>query len=134
MPHTCMPCTFVCPYICTPQGCTPPHMPSYSSVHLCIFGGFACCGGFNELPFALGHLPYTTSVWGASLSITPHTQLLVSCASVCFRDFSMLCVHFPSVEGLGVFPHHLGGLGASALEMSIFSFLYIFCSALCLMF
>ena len=45
----------------------------------------------------------------------------------------MLCGHFPSVEGLGVFPPSVGGLGASALELSIGSFLYIFCGALCLM-
>ena len=37
---------FVCPlYICTPQGCTHPHRPPCSSVHLHGFGAFACCGG-----------------------------------------------------------------------------------------
>ena len=46
----------------------------------------------------------------------------------------MLCGHFPSVEGFGDVPHQLAGLGASPLEMSICSFLYIFCSALCLTF
>ena len=36
---------FICPhtFVC-PQGCTHPHMPPYSSVPLCVFGGFACCG------------------------------------------------------------------------------------------
>ena len=57
----------------------------------------------------------------------PHTQSLVPCALVCFRDISMLCGHFPSVsKGLGVFPPSVGVEGASALEMSICSFLYLF--------
>ena len=38
------------------------------------------------------------------------------------------------LKGLGVFPLSVRGWGASALEMSICSFLYLFCSALCLMF
>ena len=38
-------------------------------------------------------------------------------------------------KGLGVFPNSWGGLGGtSVLQLSICSFLYIFCSALCLMF
>ena len=124
--------TPICLY--TPGVYTHPICP-HTLLCLCVFGGFACCGGCNGLPFVLGHLPYITPFGGASpLIIFPHTQSLVPCASVCFRDISMLCGHFPSVEGFGVFPPQLGGLGASALEMSICSFLYIFCSALCLMF
>ena len=47
---------------------------------------------------------------GASPFYTPHTQSLVPCASVCFRDINMLCGHFPSVsKGLGVFPPPIGG-------------------------
>ena len=38
----------------------------------------------------------------------------------------MLCGHFPSVEGFGGVPPSVGGLGASAHEMSICSFLYHF--------
>ena len=88
------PHTFICPRVYT------PHMPN-TLLCICVFGGFACCGGCNGLPFVLGHLPYITPVWGCFPLITPHTQLLVPCASVCFRDISMLCGHFPSVEGFG---------------------------------
>ena len=117
-PHFYASCTFVCPlYICMPPGVyTPPYAP-YSSVHPCVFGGFSCCGGCNGLPFVLGHLPYTTPVWGClPFNYTLHTQSLVPCASVCFRDTSMLCGHFPSVEGFGGVPHQLGGLGHQHLR------------------
>ena len=71
--------------------------------------------------------PYITPVWGCfPFNYTPNTQLLVPCALVCFRDISMLCGHFPSVEGFGgVFPI---SWGASALEMSYahsFTFLVV---------
>ena len=40
------PHTFICPHMSgCPQGCTHPHMPPYSSVHLHGFGAFACCRG-----------------------------------------------------------------------------------------
>ena len=56
-----------------------------------------------------------------------HTQLLLPWALVCFRDISMLWGIFLSVEGFGdVTPISWGIWGASALEMSICSFLYIF--------
>ena len=128
--HICTPHMFVCP-----RGVHPPICPILFCP-LC-FGGFACCGGCNELPFVLGHLPYTTPVWGCfPFNYTPHTQSLVPCALVCFRDISMLCGHFPSVrKGLGVFPPSVREFrGTSALGMSICSFLYILCSALCLTF
>ena len=124
--YICMPHMFICP-----QGCThPPYAPILFCTSV-FLEALHVVGGGNGLPFGLGDLPYTTS-GGASPSITPHTQLLVPCASVCFRDISMLCGHFPSVEGFGGVLHQLGGWGASALEMSTCSFLYIFCSALCL--
>ena len=85
----------------TPRGVHTPIIPPYSSVHLCVFGGFACCGGGNGLPFVLGHLPYTPPVWGCLLfNYTPLTQLLVPCVLVCFRDISMLCGHiYPKFTG-----------------------------------
>ena len=72
----------------------------------------------------LEHFPYTTHVWGVSPSLaTPHTQLLVPSALVCLGISVCYVGIFPSVEGFGGSCHQLG---ASALEMTICSFLYIF--------
>ena len=80
----------------------PPICPLYSSVPLCIFGGFACHGGLEWAPLYFGHPPLHYPHLGVPpLNYTPNTQLLVPCALVCFRDISMLCGHFPSVEGFG---------------------------------
>ena len=121
MPHIYMLHTFVIP--CTfvhPWGCTPPICPD-TLLYLCVFGGFACCGGCNGIPFVLGHLPYITPVWGClPFNYIPHSQSLVLCALVCFRDISMLCGNFPSVrKGLGVFPPSVGGLGDQHLRYHI---------------
>ena len=132
------PHTFVChQYICMPSGVyTLPICPPYSSVHLYVLGVFACCGGCKGLPFGLGHFPYTTPVWGCLFFIcTPHTQLLVPCALVCFGDINMLCGHFPFYWGVwGVFPHQLGGFGGISTWDVHMLILVHFCSALCLMF
>ena len=134
---------FVCPHMFIhphifvhPQRCTHPHMPLYSSVHLCVFGGFACCGGCNGCPFVLGHPPLHHPCLGVPPLHLPLPTLshwfpvhqYVSGISVCYVGISLL------LKGLGVFPHQLGALGASAPEMSICSLLCIFCSALCLTF
>ena len=109
-PHICTPHTFICPICLHPWGAHIPHMPPYSSVHLCCWRLCMLVGGCNGLPFLLGHLPYTTPVWGClPFNYTPHTQSLVPCALVCFRDISMLCGHFPSVEGFGGVPPSVGG-------------------------
>ena len=110
---------FICPhtFVC-PQGCTHPPYAPYSSMPLCVFGGFACCGGGMGSPLCWDTLLYITPVWGyLPFIILPHTQSLVPCALVCFRDISMLCGHFPSVrKGLGVFPHQLGVWGHQHLR------------------
>ena len=62
---------------------------------------------------------------GASPSITPPHSVGSLCISM-FQGYQYVMWVFPSVEGFGSVPHQLGGLGASALEMSIYSFLYIF--------
>ena len=113
-------------FICL-QGCTcPPHMPPYSSVPL-FWGALHVVGSCNGLPFVLGHPPYITPVLGCLPLITPLTlshwfpvHWYVS------RDISMLCGHFPSVEVFGGVSPISWGVGASALEMSICSFLYLF--------
>ena len=128
--------TFVCPhmFIC-PQECTHPHMPPYSSVHLCVFGGLHVVGVVMGSPLCWDTSLTPPLFGGASPSFTPHTlscwfpvHWYVSGISVCYVGISLL------LKGLEVFPHQLGVLGASALDMSICSFLYIFCSALCLTF
>ena len=125
------PCTFI-----HPQGCT--HTPyAHTLLCICVFlQALHVVGGCNGLPFVLGHLSYTTPVWGClPFNYSTHTQSLVPCASVFFRDISMLCMHFPSVEGFGGVPPSVGvGFVASALEMSLCSFFSIFYSALCLTF
>ena len=110
--------TFVCPiclyapvHLYVPRGVHTPICP-HTLLCLCVFGGFACCGGCNGFP-CVGTLSLTSSLFGgASSLITPHTQSLVPCTSVYFRDISMLCGHFPSVrKGWGCFCHQLGGWG-----------------------
>ena len=121
--YVCMP-----PYIHMPPGVyMPPICPIlfYASVFL---EALHVVGGCNGLPFMLGHPPLHHPCFGVPpLYYNPHTQSLVPCTSVCFRDISMLCGHIPSVrKGLGVFSPSVGGWGASALEMYICLFLYIF--------
>ena len=87
--------------------------------------------GCNGLPFMLGHLLTSPLFGGASPLITPPTlshwfpvHWYVSGISVCYVGISLL------LKGLRVFPPSVRGFwGASALEMSICSFLYIFCGA-----
>ena len=109
------PHTFICPhtFVCS-QGCTHPPYAPYSSVPL-FLEALHVVWGCNGVPFVLGHPPLHHPCLGVPpLNYTPHTQSLVPCASVCFRDISMLCGHFPSVKkGLGMFPHQLGGWGIS---------------------
>ena len=118
-----------------PEVYMPPICP-HSLLYLCVvLEALHVVRGCNELPFVLGYPPLHHSCLGMPpLNYTPHTQSLVPYASVCFRDINMLCWCFPSVEGFGGISPISWGLGASALEMSIFSFLYLFCSALCLTF
>ena len=123
------PCMFICPlYVHMPRGVHPPYAP-HTPLCSCMFlEALHVWGVVWGSFFLLGHFPYTTLVWGSLPFIcTPYTQLLVPCASVCFGDINMLCGHFPFCWGLGgVPPISLGVLGASALEMFICSFLYIF--------
>ena len=118
-----MPHTFVCP-----QGCThTPICPILFCASMCFWRLSILWRVVMGSPLCWDTILTPPLFGGASPSITlPHTQSLVPCALVCFRDICMLCEHFPSVEGFGGVPPSGGGLGASALEMSICSFLYIF--------
>ena len=68
-------------------------------------------------------------VWG-SMGYLPFSLHPHSLASLCIGMFHgylyVIWGFFPYVGGLGVFPHLLGVWGASAHEMSICLFLYIF--------
>ena len=130
-PHICMP-----PYICTPPGVYTPHRPPCSSVHLHGFGAFACCGGLLSTLNVCWDTSLTPPLFGVPpLNYTPHTLLLVPCALL-FSGILVSYVGLPLLlKGLGVFPITWGGLGGtSALQLSTCSFLYFFCSALCLTF
>ena len=108
MPHICMPPYVYMPPVCSyaPRGVHTPICP-HTLLYLCVFlETLHVVGGYIGLPFVLGHLPL---LGGSSPLLHPHTQLFIPCGSVCFRDISMLCGHFPSVsKGLGVFPHQWG--------------------------
>ena len=119
---------FVCPIhsytpIClyTPQGCTCPH----TFLCLCVFlEALHVVGGCNGLPFVLGCPPYIGGVpppYTPTLSHWFPVHWYVSGISVCYMGISLL-----SVRVWGCFPICWGGGGASALEMSICSFLYFF--------
>ena len=111
------PHTFICPhmFIC-PQGCTHPHMPPIFCAS--VFGGVACCGGCNGLPFVLEHPPLHQPCLGVpSLKLHPTlshwfpVHWYVSGISVCYVGFSLL-----SGRVWGCFPHQLGGLGYQHLR------------------
>ena len=109
-----------------PKGCTCPPYMSHTPLCICMFlEAFACFGGGKGLPFVFRHFPYTTPVWGCLPFIC--TSLTLSCwFPVHCRYQYVMWAFSPSVGGLGVFPISWGFWGASALEMSICSFFYIF--------
>ena len=112
----------------------PPYAPILS-MPLCFWRLCMLWGVVMGSP-CVGTPSLTSSLFGVPpLFYTPHTQLLVPCASVCFRDISMLCGHFPSVrKGLGVFPHQLGGEGINTWDVHMLILVPFFCSALYLTF
>ena len=111
MPHICRP-LYVCTppvHSCDPRGVQTPHMPPYP-VHLCVFGGFACCGGCNGLPFVLGHLLTPPLFGGASPSITPPHSVVGSLCFSTFQGYQYVMRAFPSVEGFGGVPLSIWGV------------------------
>ena len=106
MPHICMPPVHLYApiHLYAPRGVHAP----YSSMPV-FLEALHVVGVVMGSPF-VGTPSLTSPLFGgASPLLHPHTQSWVPCASVCFRDISMLCGHFPSVrKGLGVFPHQLG--------------------------
>ena len=110
-PHICMSHTFICP-----QGCTHPHMPPYSSMPLCFWRLCMLWGVVMGSPCVGTHSLTSPLCGGTSPLLHPYTQSLVPCALVCLRDISMLCGHFPSVEGFGGVSPSVGGWGHQHLR------------------
>ena len=138
-PYICMPpCMFICPHTFVhPRVYTPPpYSPILFCASVCFWEALHVCGGVVMGSPLCWDTSLTPPLFGgASPSNTPPTlshwfpvHQCVSGISVCYVGISLL------LKGLGMFPHQLGGFGASALKMSICSFLYIFCSALCVTF
>ena len=113
-----MPPHLYTPYICmppvhlyTPQGCTYPHRPPCFLCTCIVLEHLHVVGGCYLLNCVLGHLPYTTLSGGASPLITPPHSIVDSLCIAILRDISILCGPFPSLEGFGGVPHHLGRFG-----------------------
>ena len=135
MPHVCTP-----PYVCTPLYI---HMPPgvYSLPYAPIL--FCACV-FLEALNAVGVVMGSPLCWntslipplfgGASPSITPLHSVIGSLCISMFEGYQYVIWAFPFCWRVWGCSPISWGLGASALEMSICSFLYLFCSVLCLMF
>ena len=98
---------------------------------ICMLWGVIIC--LNVFWYSSLHHPY---LGGASPLITPPTLHCWFPVHCCSQGYWFLMWAFPLLlKGFGVFPHHLGKLGGtSALQLSTYSFLFFFCSALCLTF
>ena len=122
-------CTFICPpYICMPPGVyTPPYAPILFYASVCFWRLCMLWGGCNGLPFVLGHPPLHHPCLGVPpLYYTPKLSCWFPCIGM-FQGYQYVMWAFPFCqEGFGGVPPISWGVGASALEMSICSFLYLF--------
>ena len=104
-------------HLYTPRGVHTLHMP-HTLLCICVFlEALHVVVGSNGLPFVLGHLPYTTTVWGClPFNYTPTlshwfpVHQYVSGISVCYVGISLL------LKGLGVFPMSWGVWGHQHLR------------------
>ena len=115
--HLYTPICLYAPYtfVCLTGVYTPPYAPILLCASVCSSEALHVVGGFNGIPFVLGHFPYTTPVWqDPPLQLHPPHLVVgfpvhwyVSGISVCYVGI------FPSVEGFGSVPggvpHQLGG-------------------------
>ena len=131
-----MPHTFVCPlYIHTPlRGVHKPHISPYSSVSVCS-QRLCMLWGCKGLPFC-EDTSLTPPLYGVPpLHWHPPHSVIASLCIGMFQGYQYVMWAFSLLlKGLGVFPISWGFWGVSGLEMSICSFFYLFCSALCLTF
>ena len=119
-----MPHTFVCPYICMPQGVYTPYVP----ILLCLCSQrLLHVVGVVMGPLHVRHVLYTSLYMGVPpLRFTPHSFIgspvhqYVLGISICDMGNISLMLGI-----WGVFVHLLGILGASAHGVSICLFLYI---------
>ena len=128
------PCTFICPHtFIHPRGVHPPYAPILFCASLCFWRLCMLCGVVMGSPLCWDTLPYISPVWGCLPLIAPPHSVIGSLCISMFQGYQYVMWAFPFCqEGFGgVSPI---SWGASALEMSICSFLYLFCSALCLTF
>ena len=108
----------------TPQG--PPCSLCSCMVleHCMLWGGVFLLNVYWDTPPLFG---------GASPLITPPTLHCWFSVHFYSQGYQFLCGPSPSMEGFGGVPPSLGWLGGtSALQLFTCSFLYFFCSALCL--
>ena len=128
------PCLYTSICLYAPRGVHTPICPLLFYASVCFWRLCMLWGVVMGSLLCWDTLLYITPDWGCLPFITPPHSVIGSLCIGMFRDISMLCGHFPSVrKGLGVFPISWGW-GASALEMSICSFLHLFVVALCLTF
>ena len=117
-----------------PRGVHPPYAPILFYASVCFWRLCMLWGVVMGSPLCWDTLPYITPFGGASTLLHPHSVIGSLCSGM-FQGYQYVMLAFPFCqEGFGgVFPISWG-VGASALKMSISSFLYLFCSALFLMF
>ena len=122
------------PYIHTPPGVyTPPHV-HHTPLCICIFSGFCMLWGIVRDPLHVGHLLYTSPVWGCLLFSYPHSfsgfpvHWYVWGISVCHGDFSLILGVW-----WGVPPSFQGFWGTSTWDVHMLILVH-FGSSLCLMF
>ena len=110
-PHVCMPpvCLYTLHMFICPLGVyTPPIGPMLFCApawfwSICMLWRVVIC-----FKCVLGHIPYTTPIWGASPLITPPHFIVGSLCIAILRDISILCGLSPSIEGFWGVPPSLG--------------------------
>ena len=124
------------PYICMPPGVYMPPICPHTPQCLCVFWRLCMLWGVVMVPLCVGTPSLTSPLFGVPpLHLHPPHSVIGSLHIGMFQGYQYVMWVFPFCqEGFGgVSPISLGE-GASAFEMSICSFLYIFYNALCLIF
>ena len=122
------------PYICTPQGCTHPHMSPILCALVCVQRLLHVMGVVSG-PLTHWTLPlHLPSMGVPPLQFTPHSFVSfsvhwhVSGISVCHMEI------FPLCWGFGGVPPYVGGFGGISTWDIHMLILVQFCSLICLIF